>query len=150
MLRFVEELTDFIAYKENLEYKGHRRVLESCKVEISQTEPDITQEVELARILLEKGATRIRDARDPHDPRANEIDLRYVPRAGVAGLASSTPTTRLRIDTVLQAPRQAFFHMARDGKVHDGARRAVGDAVGERAARGRSARPAQRLRRAWR
>ena len=76
VLRFVEELSDFIAYKENLEYKGHRRVLESCKVEISQTSPDIKQEVELARILLEKGATRIRDARDPNDPRANEIDLR--------------------------------------------------------------------------
>ena len=81
VLRFVEELTDFIAYKENLEYKGHRRVLESCKVEVSQTEPDIRQEVELARILLEKNATRLRDARDPSDPRANEIDLRYVPRA---------------------------------------------------------------------
>ena len=42
VLRFSEELTDFIAYKENLEYKGHRRVLEqAAKVELSQTEPDI-------------------------------------------------------------------------------------------------------------
>ena len=56
VLRYYEELTDFIAYKENLEYKGHRRVLETCKVEVSQTEPDITREVELARIYLEKGA----------------------------------------------------------------------------------------------
>ena len=31
VLRYYEELTDFIAYKENLEYKGHRRVLESCQ-----------------------------------------------------------------------------------------------------------------------
>src|SRR5947209_5657629 len=85
VLRFVEELTDFIAYKENLEYKGHRRVLESCKVEVSQTEPDIRQEVELGRILLEKNATRLRDARDPSDPRANEVDLRFVPRGGLAG-----------------------------------------------------------------
>jgi len=60
VLRYYEELTDFIAYKENLEYKGHRRVLESCKVEVSQTEPDIRQEVELGRILLEKNATRLR------------------------------------------------------------------------------------------
>src|SRR5690349_14856204 len=85
VLRFYEELTDFIAYKENLEYKGHRRVMESCKVELSQTEPDITREVELARVYLEKGANRVRDARDPDDPRANEIDMRFVPRAGVAG-----------------------------------------------------------------
>ncbi|HEX4457019.1 MAG TPA: hypothetical protein VIA18_03570, partial [Polyangia bacterium] len=116
VLRFVEELSDFIAYKENLEYKGHRRVLESCKVEISQTSPDIKQEVELARILLEKGATRIRDARDPYDPRANEIDLRYAPRAGVSGSFLDT-AAKQRIHTVLQAQRRAFFHMARDGKV---------------------------------
>lgn len=116
VLRFVEELSDFIAYKENLEYKGHRRVLESCKVEISQTSPDIKQEVELARILVEKGATRIRDARDPNDPRANEIDLRYAPRAGVSGSFLDT-AAKQRIHTVLQAQRRAFFHMARDGKV---------------------------------
>jgi hypothetical protein len=116
VLRFVEELADFIAYKENLEYKGHRRVLESCKVEISQTSPDIKQEVELARILLEKGATRIRDARDPFDPRANEIDLRYAPRGGVSGSFLDT-VTKQRIHTVLQTQRRAFFYMARDGKV---------------------------------
>jgi hypothetical protein len=116
VLRFVEELSDFIAYKENLEYKGHRRVLESCKVEISQTMPDVRQEIELARILVEKNATRLRDARDPNDPRANEIDLRYVPRAGVSGSFLDS-TTKQRIHTVLQSVRKAFFHMARDGKV---------------------------------
>jgi hypothetical protein len=116
VLRFVEELTDFIAYKENLEYKGHRRVLESCKVEISQTSPDVKQEVELARILLEKNATRIRDARESHDPRANEIDLRWVPRAGVAG-SFFDATTKMRISTMLHSMRKGFFHMARDGKV---------------------------------
>ncbi len=116
VLRFVEELTDFIAYKENLEYKGHRRVLEGCKVEISQTPPDIKQEVELGRILLEKNATRIRDARDPMDPRANEIDLRYVPRAGVVG-SFFDGTTRVRISTMLATARRAFVLMARVGKV---------------------------------
>ena len=85
VLRYYEELTDFIAYKENLEYKGHRRVLESCKVELSQTEPDINREIELARIYLEKGVTRVRDARDPAAPAPNEIDMRYVPRGGAFG-----------------------------------------------------------------
>jgi hypothetical protein len=116
VLRFVEELTDFIAYKENLEYKGHRRVLESCKVEVSQTEPDIRQEVELGRILLEKNATRLRDARDPTDPRANEIDLRFTPRAGVAG-SFMDPPTRLKMTQMLAASRKSLFHMARDGRV---------------------------------
>src|SRR5438105_4557166 len=116
VLRFVEELTDFIAYKENLEYKGHRRVQEGARVEITQTEPDIKQEVELARILLEKGATRIRDARDPMDPRANEIDLRFVPHAGIAG-SFFTPVLRQRITTVLTSARKSLLRMAREGKV---------------------------------
>ncbi len=116
VLRFVEELSDFIAYKENLEYKGHRRVLESCKVEISQTVPDVKQEVELARILLEKNATRVRDARDGGDPRANEIDLRWVPKAGVAG-SFFDPTTRMRLNAMLNSLRKGLFYMARDGKV---------------------------------
>ena len=116
VLRYTEELTDYIAYKENIEYKGHRRILEGCRVEISQTPPDIKQEVELARILLEKNATRIRDARDPLSPQANEIDLRYVPRAGVAGSYLDTPT-RLRVTQMFTSARRSFMHMARDGKV---------------------------------
>src|SRR3954469_11908954 len=100
VLRYYEELTDFIAYKENLEYKGHRRVLESCKVELSQTEPDITREVELARIYLEKGVNRIRDARDPGAPAPNEIDMRYTPRGGMSG--STLPGyLRLRLENLL-------------------------------------------------
>ena len=112
VLRFYEELTDFIAYKENLEYKGHRRVLEGAKVELSQTEPDLGREVELARIYLEKGATRVRDARNPADPRANEIDLRFVPRAGVAG-SRLLPPMRLRLEAVLWQLRRVFLQYAR-------------------------------------
>jgi len=112
VLRFAEELTDFIAYKENLEYKGHRRILEKTTVEISQTEPDIGREVELCRIYMEKGATRIRDARDPADPRANEIDMRFVPRAGVAG-SRLEPPMRLRMEAVLWGLRKAALEYAR-------------------------------------
>ena len=105
VLRFAEELTDFIAYKENLEYKGHRRWQEQCRVEISQTEPDISREVEVARVFLEKGATRIRDARDAQDPRANEIDMRFRPTAGVAGSMLS-PMLKQRLMQALQAIRK--------------------------------------------
>jgi len=112
VLRFHEELTDFIAYKENLEYKGHRRVLEAARVELSQTEPDISREIEIARIRLEKGVTRIRDARDPADPRPNEIDLRYVPYAGVAG-SRLQPTRRMRMEAVLWHVRKTFLEYSR-------------------------------------
>lgn len=120
VLRYYEELTDFIAYKENLEYKGHRRVLESCKVELSQTEPDITREIELARIHLEKGVQRIRDARDPSNPAPNEIDMRYAPKGGNAG--SSLPgALRVRLDNLLNQVRRGALEYTRRGVVsaHD-------------------------------
>src|SRR5688572_3262471 len=116
VLRFFEELTDFIAYKENLEYKGHRRVMEAAKVELSQTEPDVTREVELGRIYLDKGATRVRDARDPADPRANEIDLRFVPKAGVAG--ATLPTAlKLRMENLLWQVRKQALEYSRRGVI---------------------------------
>ncbi|HEY5950075.1 MAG TPA: hypothetical protein VIV40_31485 [Kofleriaceae bacterium] len=120
VLRYYEELTDFIAYKENLEYKGHRRVLESCKVELSQTEPDITREVELARIHLEKGVNRIRDARDPASPAPNEIDMRYVQRGGLAG--SMLPGfLRVKLETLLNQVRRGALEYTRRGVIaaHD-------------------------------
>src|SRR4051794_13699361 len=120
VLRYYEELTDFIAYKENLEYKGHRRVLESCKVELSQTEPDIMREVELARIYLEKGVNRIRDARDPANPAPNEIDMRYTPRGGMSG--SQLPGfLRLRLEQLLWQVRRGALEYTRRGVIaaHD-------------------------------
>jgi len=120
VLRYYEELTDFIAYKENLEYKGHRRVLESCRVELSQTEPDITREVELARIYLEKGVNRVRDARDPADPKANEIDMRYTPKGGLSG-STLPPHLRLRLETLLWQVRRGALEYTRRGVIaaHD-------------------------------
>jgi hypothetical protein len=116
VLRFAEELTDFIAYKENLEYKGHRRWTELCRVEISQTEPDISREVEVGRVFLEKGATRIRDARDANDPRANEIDMRFRPIAGVAG-STLSPMLKLRLMQTIQAIRKYAGQFAMRGVV---------------------------------
>lgn len=120
VLRYYEELTDFIAYKENLEYKGHRRVLESCRVELSQTEPDLTREVELARIYLEKGVQRVRDARDPADPKANEIDMRYTPKGGMSG-SSLPPHLRLRLENLLWQVRKGALEYTRRGVIaaHD-------------------------------
>jgi hypothetical protein len=112
VLRFAEELTDFIAYKENLEYKGHRRVQEQARVELSQTEPDIGKEIELGRVFLEKGATRVRDARDSLDPRANEIDMRFRPLAGVSG-STLTPMLKQRLMATLTAIRRAAAEYAR-------------------------------------
>ncbi|MBK9070905.1 MAG: hypothetical protein IPL79_07895 [Myxococcales bacterium] len=114
VLRYYEEFSDFIAYKENLDYKGHRRVLESCKVELSQTEPDAQREVELARITLEKGMTRVRDARDASDPRPGELDLRFAPRAGVAG-SWLAPATKQKFAATITFLRKCATEFARRG-----------------------------------
>ena len=116
VLRYVEELSDFIAYKENLDYQGHRRVEEGAKLELSIVAPDISHEVELARIYLEKGARRITDARNPAEPGPNEIDLRFVRYAGVAGQRLS-PTLLWRLHEVLEAEKRVLSYMSRTKKI---------------------------------
>ena len=39
VIKYVEDLTDFVSYRANLEYKGHRRVAEKVKLEAIITEP---------------------------------------------------------------------------------------------------------------
>jgi len=90
VLRFEEEPSDFVAYKENPQFKGHRRISEFVRVDVLPTEPDIDEEVELARINLQPDVRQIRDASDPKNPKNNEIDIRFVPVAGVAGSFLST------------------------------------------------------------
>ncbi len=84
-LRFVEEFTDFIAYKQNLDYKGHRRIAEICKLEWTEKEVDPSHEVELCRVQLTRDATALSLPKDPLDPGPNTIDRRFVPYAGIAG-----------------------------------------------------------------
>ena len=79
--KYYEELSDFIAYKENIEYKGHRRMNEVGKIELTVVEPEPAEGVELARINLAPGVKRVTDAKDPANPDVNEIDLRFVPKA---------------------------------------------------------------------
>ncbi len=114
--KYVEEFTDFIAYKENLDFKGHRRILEKARVDLSITEPDIRNEVELGRIYLTEDAKRITDAKDETAPGPNEIDLRYVPQAGVAG-GYIQMDLMLRLRKLLRQQRDFFANLARDKKV---------------------------------
>ena len=114
--KYVEEFTDFIAYKENLDFKGHRRILEKTRIDISITEPDVKSEIELARIRLTEDAKRITDAKNPDDPGPNEIDLRFVPVAGVAG-GYIDMNLFLRLRRLLKKQRQFYTNLARDKKV---------------------------------
>lgn len=116
VLRYTEDFADFIAYKENLDFQGHRRIEETAKVEFSIVEPDIEHEVELARVFLEKGAKRVSDARDPSNPAANEIDLRYVRWAGVCGTKLS-PGVMRKLEEALGAQKKILQHLARVKKI---------------------------------
>ncbi len=95
--RYFEEPADFIAYQENPRFKGHRRIEEKTEIEVTAREPDGTEAIELARIRLEEDVREIRDAVQPHAPGAGEIDLRFVPVAGVAG-GHAAP--RLRVELI--------------------------------------------------
>jgi len=110
VVKYVEELTDFVSYRANLEYKGHRRIAEGFKVEAIITEPDIRREIELCRIHMTKDVKRITDAKDPGDPKPNEIDLGFVPVAGVVG-STMDPKALNELADVLQGAKGVYSHM---------------------------------------
>ena len=114
--RYTEELSDFISYKQNLAVRGHRRVLEGCEVDVTPLLPNIAKEVELARILLDKDVRALTDAVDPQAPKPNEIDLRYVLRAGRAGPGVDA-SMQLALTSMLASCRQALGLMYRSGRV---------------------------------
>lgn len=114
--RYTEEPTDFISYKQNLAVRGHRRVLEGCEVDVTPLLPNVARELELGRVLLDKDVRAIVDAADPQAPRPNEIDLRFVLRAGRAG-AGVDPATQLALSSMLAGARQALGAMYRGGRV---------------------------------
>lgn len=113
---YTEEPTDFVAYKENVQFKGHKRVEEGAKIEVTAREPDFEHEVELARIALDKGVKQIKDSLDPMQPRPNEIDLRFVPLAGVSG-SFLNPQVRAELHELLAAKQLVYSHMAHVLKV---------------------------------
>ena len=116
VLAFKEEPTDFVSYKENLQFKGHKRITESVRVDVTAREPDVGAEVELARIYLDKGVKQIKEAMDPLSPRPNEIDLRFVPVAGVAG-SFLKPQLRSELLDLLVAKQMIYSHMGHTLKV---------------------------------
>jgi hypothetical protein len=115
-IRYYEEPTDFIAYKENPRFKGHRRIEEKVKIEVMAREPDGVEALELARIRLEEGIREIRNALDPRVPGPGEIDLRFVPLAGYSG-SHATPQLRVDIANALSEKAVLSTALAKAGVV---------------------------------
>jgi len=117
VIKFVDEPTDFVVNAANPKYKGHRRVLETCKVEIVANEPTIDEAVELARVRLTPEVHEIKDASNPYEPGDGEIDLRYRPRAGVTG-TTLDPDVRQRLHEILDLIRREFTLIGLKFKLH--------------------------------
>jgi hypothetical protein len=107
VLRYVEQPTDFIAYKHNLAIRGHRRIMETSEVVVTSVPPKIEDEVELARVALDRSALMVYDAKDPANPKANEIDLTHVPIAGVVG-SRLDMRTKASLAQTMQIVRKTF------------------------------------------
>jgi hypothetical protein len=84
-VKYVDEPTDFVVNKANPKFKGHRRILETCRVDVEPKSAAPEEGVEVARILITEDTKEITDPRDATSPGAGEIDSRFVPRAGTAG-----------------------------------------------------------------
>jgi hypothetical protein len=126
--RYSEELTDFISYKQNLAVRGHKRVLESCEIDVTPLLPNIAKEIELGRILLDVGVRALTDAVDPQAPKPNEIDLRYVLRVGHAGPGIDR-AMQLALTSMLAGARQALGLMYKAGRI-EAAQDALHQAIG--------------------
>jgi len=116
VVKYIEELTDFIAYKENLDHKGHRRVAELARIDVEITEPDITKEIEIARVYLEPGVRKITDPKDPDNPKANEIDRRFVPIAGYVG-TNLSPSNIRDVRALLSLERHTYSYLYHDLRI---------------------------------
>jgi hypothetical protein len=82
IIKYDEEQVSHRINPSNPEYKGYAFIKESPLVEFTTVEPDNYNTIELARIELSADATILKDADDINKPGLNEIDLRYVKKAG--------------------------------------------------------------------
>jgi hypothetical protein len=114
VLRYREETTDFrrISIPGFPECEGKTRIEEGYALDWTLATPDVEREVELCRILFQDNISAVRDAQDPNDPQAGEIDLRFVPKAGVCGGTIPGISWEELRHQLLQAIR-TYTHLAR-------------------------------------
>jgi hypothetical protein len=110
VLKYFDEPLDFITNKANPQYKGHKRIAERCKLEISPTPPEIDEGVELARVRLEEELKDIKNPVDPDNPQPGELDMRFVPVVGTFGWFLS-PEVKARLFAVYDNQKKVFFHL---------------------------------------
>ncbi|MBL4846156.1 MAG: hypothetical protein JKY65_11565 [Planctomycetes bacterium] len=114
VLKYVEDPVEFVVNKANPKFKGHRRIYETCRIDVDSKAPDPRDGVELARILITADTIEITDARDPANPGPGEVNLRFRRVAGMAGTALDADL-RNSLASLLADLRGSLGALARNG-----------------------------------
>ncbi len=83
IIRHNEEEIDKRVNAANHDLSGFAFIKEYPVIEITTEEPDNRNLIELARINLSKEATRVKNPESPDTSGSNELDTRYIKKAGV-------------------------------------------------------------------
>ncbi len=86
-VRYSESRTQMAQNMAIPQYSGFTRVTETVSVVLDAVKPDNRTVLEVGRVQLQAGAPAILNPADPMSPKANEIDRRYVLKAGAVGLS---------------------------------------------------------------
>jgi hypothetical protein len=109
-IRYGEEPSDRVENVEAPQYSGFTRVTEIPRLEVTVTQPDNRNAIEVARIQLQPGVTEISDAADADNPGGNEIDRRFAVWAGSLGVAEErmSPEDVQRLIQLMGRTRRDF------------------------------------------
>jgi hypothetical protein len=128
-VRYTESASHLVQNMEIPQYSGYTRMAESVSLVLDTVKPDNKTVIEIGRIQLQTGVTALLNPVDPLVPQANEIDRRYVIRAGALGLIPERLplVTRERIIELMMRLRKDFaaldlrFSVPSSGDVRHGA-----------------------------
>jgi hypothetical protein len=85
-VRYIEAPTQMVQNMEIPQYSGYTRVTEGLSLVLDAVKPDNKTVIEIGRIHLGEGVAVLLNPADPMAPGVNEIDRRYVLKAGAMGL----------------------------------------------------------------
>jgi hypothetical protein len=108
IVTYNEILDDYFQNKENTEFQGYKKKIETALVDIVSTDPSNTAGIEVGRIYLEEDENgeikAISEAEDIINPLPNEIDTRFVIWACKAKRGMS-PYLRKYLSSILEDTR---------------------------------------------
>lgn len=104
VIYYNEALDEYYQNRENPEYQGYQKKVETSIIEITTKKPDNHAKMEIARIYLEEDENgEIPDIKEPEnfaDPAANEVDTRFVSWASLARKGLSPNLRKYLIDVL--------------------------------------------------